>query len=70
VTDEGLTAVRKFSKLKKLSLFKTAVTDDCLKHLEKLASLEVLIISGSKVSEEGTRAISKALPKVRFTENT
>jgi len=59
--------IESFSKLKKLSVFRTEVSDASLKSLGKLASLEVLLIGESRVTEEGAK---KVLPKVRFTEQT
>jgi hypothetical protein len=32
--------------------------------------LEILLIGKSKVTEEGAKALQKALPKLRFTEQT
>ena len=70
VTDEGLKNIERFSKLKKLSVFRTAVSDTGLKSIEKLGALEVLLIGESKVTEEGKQSIQKALPKIKFTEQT
>lgn len=67
ITDEGLKNIEKFSKLRKMSVFRTEVSDAGLKSLEKLTALEVLLIGESRISEEGAR---KALPKVRFSEQT
>jgi hypothetical protein len=67
VTDEGMKNVESFSKLKKLSVFRTDVSDAGLKSLGKLDSLEVLLIGESRITEEGAK---KALPKVRFSEQT
>jgi hypothetical protein len=60
----------KFSKLRKISLFRTAVSDAGLKHLERLPALEVLLIGGSKITEEGAKSLQKVLPKLRFEEQT
>lgn len=67
ITDEGMKSVEKLSKLRKVSVFRTDVSDAGLKSLEKLTALEVLLIGESKITEEGAR---KALPKVRFSEQT
>ena len=70
VTDEGLKNIERFSKLRKLSVFRTAVTDAGLASIEKLPSLEVFVVGESKVTEEGKKSIQKALPKIKFTEQT
>jgi hypothetical protein len=35
-----------------------------------MSSLEVLLIGGSKITAAGAEALQKALPGVRFNENT
>jgi hypothetical protein len=70
VTDSGLAALRPFRKLRKLSLFQTQVSDDGIAQLKQIPSLEVLLITGSKISPAGTQELRKALPKVRFSEDT
>lgn len=67
ITDEGLKSVEKFSKLRKMSVFRTEVSDAGLKSLEKLTALEVLLIGESRITEESAK---RALPKVRFSEQT
>ena len=67
VTDAGLKNLENLSKLRKVSVFNTEVSDASLKSLEKLNALEVLLIGESRINEESAR---KALPKVRFSENT
>ena len=70
VTDAGLVYLKPFTKLRKLSLFQTQVTDDGIAQLKLLGSLEVLLIGGSKITPAGAETLQKALPKVRFSENT
>ena len=70
VTDAGLVYLRPFRKLRKLSLFQTQVSDDGIAQLKLMGSLEVLLIGGSKITPAGAEALQKALPKVRFSENT
>ena len=70
VTDAGLVYLRPFRKLRKLSLFQTQVSDDGIAELKLMGSLEVLLIGGSKITPAGAEELQKALPKVRFTENT
>jgi Leucine-rich repeat (LRR) protein len=70
VTDAGLVYLRPFRKLRKLSLFQTQVSDDGIPQLKLIGSLEVLLISGSKITPAGAEELQKALPKVRFSENT
>lgn len=67
ITDVGLKNVEKLSKLRKMSVFRTEVSDSGLKSLEKLTALEVLLIGESRISEDAAR---KALPKVKFSEQT
>lgn len=67
ITDEGLKSIEKFSKLRKMSVFNTSVSDAGLKSFEKLAALEILLIGQSRITEESAK---KALPKVRFSEQT
>ena len=70
VTDEGLKNIERFSKLKKLSVFRTAVTDAGLTSIEKLPSLEIFVFGQSKVSESGAKALQVKMPKLKFTEQT
>lgn len=70
VTDSGLAYLRPFTKLRKLSLFQTQVSNTGIAQLKLLGSLEVLLISGSKITPAGAEELQKALPKVRFSENT
>lgn len=70
ITDAGLTNLERFGKLRKISVFRTAVSDSGLKSLEKLSALEVLLIGESQITEEGAKSIQKALPKIKFTEQT
>lgn len=70
ITDGGLVYLRPFRKLRKLSLFQTQITDDGIAHLKIMESLEVLLIGGSKITPAGAEELQKALPKVRFSENT
>lgn len=67
VTDEGLKSVEKLSKLRKVSVFNTGVSDAGLRSFEKLNALEILLIGQSRITEEGAK---KALPKVKFSEQT
>ena len=70
ITDAGLANLEKFGKLRKLSVFKTAISDAGLKSVEKLTTLEIFTFGGSKITEEGANALQKALPKIKFTEQT
>lgn len=70
VSDAGLVYLRPFEKLRKLSLFQTQVSNDRIAQLKTLGSLEVLLISGSKITPAGAEELQKALPKVSFSENT
>ncbi|HEV7746243.1 MAG TPA: hypothetical protein VGO56_14680 [Pyrinomonadaceae bacterium] len=70
VTDAGLASLRPFKKLKKLSLFQTQISNDGIAQLKLMSSLEVLLIVGSKITPAGAEELQKALPKVRFSENT
>lgn len=70
VTDAGLVYLSPFRKLKKLSLFQTQVSDDGIAQLKRMGSLEVLLIGGSKITPGGAEELQRALPRVRFSENT
>jgi len=58
------------TRLKKLSLFKTQVSDAGIAHLKVLVNLETLLIAGSRISEAGAKELQRALPRVRFDEMT
>ena len=70
VTDAGLVNLKSLKKLKKLSLFQTQVTDAAIPHLKVLSKLESLLISGTKITDAGARQLQRALPALRFSENT
>lgn len=70
ITDAGLTNLERFAKLRKLSVFRTAVSDAGLSSLQKISSLEVLLIGESKITDDGAKSIQKALPKLKFSEQT
>lgn len=70
VTDVGLVHLRRFNRLKKLSLFQTQVTDAGISNLKVLSSLEQLLISGTKITDAGAKELQKALPNLRFSEQT
>jgi hypothetical protein len=53
-----------------VSVFRTAVSDAGIKSLEKITSLEVLLIGESKITDEGTKSLQSKLPKIKFTEQT
>ena len=62
--------LEKLGKLRKLSVFKTAITDVGLRSVEKLATLEIFTFGGSKITEQGANELQKVLPKIKFTEQT
>ena len=70
VSDAGLIYLRPFKKLRKLSLFQTEVSNGGIAQLRLLPSLEVLLIGGSKITPAGAEELQRALPRVRFSENT
>jgi Leucine-rich repeat (LRR) protein len=70
VSDAGLINLKRFSQLKKLSLFQTQISDAGIPHLKVLAKLETLLISGSKITPAGAGELQRALPRLRFSENT
>lgn len=70
VTDAGLVNLKPFTRLRKLSLFQTQVSDEGVAQLKLLGSLEVLLIGGSKITPAGTELLQKALPRIKFSENT
>ena len=70
VTDAGLVHLKRFRRLKKLSLFQTQVTDAGIPHLLVLSNLEQLLISGTKITDAGARELQRALPRLKFSEQT
>jgi hypothetical protein len=56
--------------LRKISLFRTAVSNAGLIYLEKLPALEVLLMSGSRITQEGARFLKKSRPGITFDEQT
>ena len=70
VTDVGLVHLRRFNRLQKLSLFQTQVTDAGIPSLKVLSSLEQLLISGTKITDLGAKELQKALPNLKFSEQT
>jgi len=70
VTDAGLVNLKSMKELKKLSLFQTQVTDAGIPHLKVLSKLESLLISGTKITGAGVMELMRALPRLRFSENT
>ena len=70
ITDRGLVNLKSMKQLKKLSLFQTQVTDAAIPHLKILAQLESLLISGTKISDSGAKELQRALPRLKFSENT
>jgi outer membrane protein assembly factor BamB len=62
VTDEGCTTLGQMTQLKSLSLKKTGFEPDCitnvgLGHLAGLHQLQVLILYGNRINDEGTKAL-------------
>jgi len=70
ITDAGLVNLERFTKLRKVSVFRTAISDAGLRSFEKIPSLEILLIGESQITETGAKAIQKALPKIKFSEQT
>lgn len=68
VTSTGLATLHGHPTLRKLSIFDTAVDDAGVPHLRTLASLRVLLIGKSKISEAGAAQLQKANPALSFTE--
>ena len=70
VTDGGIVHLRRFNRLQKLSLFQTRVTDACIVNLKALSRLEQLLISGTKITDGGAKELQRALPNLKFSEQT
>ena len=70
VTDAGLVYLKRFPQLKKLSLFQKQVTDSGIPYLRVLSNLEQLLISGTKITDAGAKELQRALPKLKFSEQT
>jgi hypothetical protein len=59
--------VGRLTGLKRLYLYDTKVTDAGLMHLAGLAQLELVILTGTGVTERGVEGLRKELPKVLGT---
>lgn len=70
VTDAGLVYLERFTKLRKLSLFQTQISDAGIPRLKALSSLEQLLISGTKITDAGAKELQRALPNLKFNEQT
>jgi hypothetical protein len=57
ITDKGLECLRAFPNLKRLSLWRTLITQDGLGHLSTLTLLERLSLDETRVSDEGLKAL-------------
>ena len=58
ITDEGLSALKTWKRLKRLDLEGTKVTDSTLRHLSALNSLEALNIGSVLVTDAGLEALT------------
>ena len=65
INSASLKRLKGFSKLKRLNLRGTSVTDDGLTHLRELQELENLDLANTKVTDAGLKHLS-ALPKLNF----
>jgi hypothetical protein len=62
ITDSDLVVLEDFSKLRSLDLRGTLLTDECVKHIKHLRSLDELNISQTQISAIGASELSSALP--------
>ena len=60
--DGDLATLQGFWGLRSLDLSGSSVTDKGIEHLKKLESLQEIVLSGTKISEEGCRELREALP--------
>jgi Leucine-rich repeat (LRR) protein len=58
ITDEGISVLKTWKRLKRLDLEGTKITDSALQHLSALSSLESLNISSVLVTDAGTEALT------------
>ena len=61
--DRDLAVVAKFSRLYTLDLSRAPITDAGLVHLERLASLRIVYLWDTQVTDAGVKRLKRALPK-------
>jgi hypothetical protein len=64
ITDEGMSAVKGWKKLRRLNLQGTKITDTTLEHVSGISSLESLNISNVQVTDVGIERLA-ALPNLK-----
>ena len=65
VTDAGLAHLRGMKRLVHVDLGLTQITDAGLAHLE-MTKLRRINLAGTRVTEEGVKALKRALPKTEI----
>ena len=67
VTDEGLVHLKALTELETLELRDANnVTDEGLKHVKGLTNLRWLMLTNTKVTDEGVKNLKEALPNCRI----
>jgi hypothetical protein len=69
ISDKDLVLLEHFDDLRQLDLGGRPLTDECLKHIRQLSTLERLNIRGTQISEAGYRQLLEALPNCRISRN-
>jgi len=64
ITDEGMSAVKGWKKLKRLNLRGTKITDTTLEHVSGISTLESINISNAQVTDVGIERLA-ALPNLK-----
>jgi hypothetical protein len=64
--DEGIAHLRRLRALQSLSIVKAAITDRSLASIGALTQLEVFHLSGTLITEDGLRMLSRKLPSCKI----
>ncbi len=64
--DDGIAHLRRLRALQTLSIAKAAITDRSIASIGLLTQLEVFHLSGTLITEEGMRRLSRKLPSCRI----
>jgi hypothetical protein len=64
--DEGIAHLRRLRALQTLSIAKAAITDRSLASIGLLTQLEVFHLSGTLITEDGMRTLSRKLPACKI----
>ena len=65
ITDIGLAQLEALDEIERIEAKRTQLTDTCFLVFEKLPKLNLIWISGTKVTEKGVSEFRKAHPAIR-----